>query len=142
MVLSSQLFEELQSHSSLDDPHPKPHSPRPDFDPFLTRFRTEFDPISTPNRPKRSESGQIQVEIGSERGSKSGRGEWGLGVGVHPGRSGSAAPSNSPLQTPSAIGSEIARPYLGLSRIHTQVGLLNRFDLNHLVSSRLCCYSV
>ena len=27
--------------------------------------------------------GQIQVEIGSERGSKSGRGEWGLGVGGH-----------------------------------------------------------
>ena len=29
-----------------------------------------------------SELGQIQVKIGSGRGSKSGRGEWGLGVGV------------------------------------------------------------
>ena len=29
-----------------------------------------------------SKLGQIQVEIGSKRGSKSGRGEWGLGVGV------------------------------------------------------------
>ena len=37
-------------------------------------------------------SGQIQVEIGSERGSKSGRDEWGFGGGGHPGRSGSVAP--------------------------------------------------
>ena len=66
-----------------DDSHPKPRSPRPDSDPpFLTRFRPEFDPILTPNRSKRAELGQIQVKIGSERGSESGRGERGLGMGV------------------------------------------------------------
>ena len=82
-LLESQLFEELQSHSGLDDPHPQsPLTPTRFGPPSLTRFRPEFDPSLTPNRPKRSELGQIQVNIGSERGSKSGRGEWGLGVGV------------------------------------------------------------
>ena len=35
---------------------------------FLTLFRPEFDPILTPNGRKRSELGQIQFKIGSERG--------------------------------------------------------------------------
>ena len=32
---------------------------------------------------------------------------------------------------PSAIGSAIVRPYLGLSRVHTQIGVLNRLALSH-----------
>ena len=56
----------------------------------------------------------------------------------------------SPLQplgryrTPSAIGSAIGRPYLALSRIHTQAGILNRLVLSHLESStaRLWCYTI
>ena len=87
MVLGSQLFEELQSRSGLDKPPPpNPTHPDPMWTPSLTRFRPEFDPSLTPNRPKRSELGQIQVNIGSERGSKSGRGEWDLGVGGHQAR--------------------------------------------------------
>ena len=64
-------------------PTPKPHSPEPDLTPFLTRFRPEFDPILTSWGDLGSKSGQIQIEIGSERGSKSGRGEWGLGSAWH-----------------------------------------------------------
>ena len=47
-------------------------------------------------------------------------------------------------RTLSARGSAIGRPYPDLSRIHTQVGLLDRLALNHLESStaRLWCYSV
>ena len=33
-------------------------------------------------------------------------------------------------RTPSAIGSPIGRPYLALSRIHTEVGVLNCLVLN------------
>ena len=36
------------------------------------------------------------------------------------------------LRTPSAIGSAIGRPYLALSRIHAQVGVLDRLVLNRL----------
>ena len=61
-------------------PQTNPTRPDPIQTPFLTQFRPEFDPILTPNRPKRSESSQIQVEIGSERGSESGRGDLGVGV--------------------------------------------------------------
>ena len=63
---------------------PPPHPTHPDLilTPFLTRFRPEFDPILTSWGDLGSKLGQIQVEIGSERGSKSGRGEWGVGVGV------------------------------------------------------------
>ena len=35
-------------------------------------------------------------------------------------------------RTPSAIGSAIGRAYLALSRIHTQVGVLNRLAVNRL----------
>ena len=44
----------------------------------------------------------------------------------------------------SATGSAIGRPYLALSRIHTQVGVLNRLVLNNLGSStaRFWCYTV
>ena len=47
-------------------------------------------------------------------------------------------------RTPSAIGSAIGRPYLALSRIHTQIGILNRLVLNRLKGStaRLWCYNV
>ena len=38
-------------------------------------------------------------------------------------------------RTPSAIGSAIERPYLALSCIPTQAGVLNRFVLNHVGSS-------
>ena len=38
-------------------------------------------------------------------------------------------------RSPSAIGSAIGRPYPALSRIHTQIGLLNCLVLNHLGSS-------
>ena len=38
-------------------------------------------------------------------------------------------------RTPSAIGSAIGRPYLALSRIHVQVGVLNRLVLNHIAGS-------
>ena len=37
--------------------------------------------------------------------------------------------------TASAIGSAIVRPYLALSCIHTQVGVINRLDLNQLGGS-------
>ena len=37
--------------------------------------------------------------------------------------------------TPSAIGSAIGRPYLALSRIHAQAGVLNRLFLNRLGGS-------
>ena len=83
--LASQLLEELQSHSGLDDPHTQnPTCPDPIFwTPFLTRFRPEFDPILTSWGNLGSKLGQIQVEVGSERGSKSGWAEWDVGVGVH-----------------------------------------------------------
>ena len=47
-------------------------------------------------------------------------------------------------RTPSTIETANGRSYLALSRIHTQVGLLNRLALNHLGSStaRLWCYGV
>ena len=38
-------------------------------------------------------------------------------------------------RTPFAIGSAIGRPYLALSRIQTQVGVLNRLVLNRLGGS-------
>ena len=38
-------------------------------------------------------------------------------------------------KTPSAIGSAIGRPYVALSRIHTQVGVLNRLVLSRLEGS-------
>ena len=38
-------------------------------------------------------------------------------------------------RTPSVIGSAIGRPYLALSRIQTQVGVLNRLVLNRLGDS-------
>ena len=38
-------------------------------------------------------------------------------------------------RTPSVVGSAIGRPYLALSRIHAQAGVLNRFLLNRLGGS-------
>ena len=66
----SQLFEGATEPLRPDDPppHQTPFTP-PDFDPFLTRFRPEFDPILTSWSDLGSKLGQIQVEIGSERGS-------------------------------------------------------------------------
>ena len=63
---------------------PHPHTPLTPtrFDPFLTRFWPEFDPILTLNRPKRSKSGQIQVKIKPKRGQNrvGVSGVWGWGV--------------------------------------------------------------
>ena len=77
--LGSQLFEELQSHSGLDDPHPE--TPL-----ILTRFRPEFDPILTPNRPESSELGQNRVrkgvQIGSERLKEFGGGDHQAGLAL------------------------------------------------------------
>ena len=47
-------------------PPPYPHSPWPNFDPFLTRFWPEFEPLSDLKGFKfRSKSGQRVVKIGS-----------------------------------------------------------------------------
>ena len=40
--LALQLFEGATEPLRPDDPHPQTHSPQPDFDPFLTRFRAVF----------------------------------------------------------------------------------------------------
>ena len=53
-------------------------SPRPDFD--LKFFRPDFDLKLTYNFDLKL--GRFGVKIGSGRGSKSGWGEWGWGVGV------------------------------------------------------------
>ena len=38
----------------------------------------EFDPIMTPNRPKWSKLGRLLVKVGSQRGPRSGRADWGF----------------------------------------------------------------
>ena len=77
--LGSQPFGGATEPLRPDDPHPRSH-PDPIWTPFLTRFRPEVDLVVTSWGDLGSKLGQIQVEIGSERGSKSGRGEFGVGV--------------------------------------------------------------
>ena len=71
----------------MNPPPPYPAHP----DPILTPFWPDFDPKSPQEVKIGSNSGQNRVK----KGWKSGRGERGMGVGGHRGRSGSVAPPES-----------------------------------------------